>query len=76
MGRSPRWRASMIELPRKRRFAAPDDVIASLKERAAVPPSHADAKAPSEDVGVAALCAELGLEDVPPAPPPRRRRLK
>ena len=72
MGRSPRWRPSVIELSRKRRFAAPDDVIASLKERATAPPAVAAASA--EDAGVAALCAELDLEDVPRAPCRRRAR--
>ena len=42
MGHSPRWRASVIELSRKRRLAAPDDVIASLKDRATARPSVTD----------------------------------
>jgi hypothetical protein len=65
MSRDPRWRSSVIEASRKRRFARPEDVIASLRDRCS---GLAATPAASEhDDGVAELCADLGVEDVPRA---------
>jgi len=59
MARSPRWRGSVIEVSRKRRLAAPADVIGSLRERYAGEP----AGEPPES-GVDAVLALAGCERV------------
>ncbi len=66
MARDPRWRVSVIEASRKRRFAKPDDVIASLRDRYSAP-AVTPAAAAQHDDGVADLCADLGIENVPGA---------
>jgi hypothetical protein len=62
MARDPRWRSAVIEASRKRRFARPEDVIASLRDRCAAIDATAAASAQQDD-GVADLCADLGIED-------------
>ena len=82
MLRSPRWRPAVIEASRKRRYAAPDDIVASMRERYAAPsaPATATNDAAALDAALdAQLDRELGLVPAPQAPnrtsaPPARRR--
>lgn len=66
MARHPRWRESVIVASRKRRLAAPCDVIASLRERYAAPAT--DAAEPASDApdpDVDAVLELVGAERVP-----------
>jgi hypothetical protein len=69
MARDPRWRGSVIVASRKRRLAAPADVIASMRERygAARETDEAANDAPGDDRarGVDAVLAVVGAERVP-----------
>lgn len=63
MARHPRWRERVIEPSRKRRLAAPSDVIESMRERYAARPADAPSPAAANDAGeltVDDALAELG----------------
>ena len=65
MARSPRWRDRVIVASRKRRLAAPADVVASMRDRYA--PTSTAAPAADDDAALdAALDRDLGIIDAPP----------